>query len=69
MASKDDQSASGIPDLVNEQELASKLKVSRSWLRTMRVKGIGPEYFKLGASVRYSMADVLAWMNSSKSAA
>lgn len=49
-------------DLINEQELATRWRVSRAFLRKQRSAGSGPKYFKLGAAVRYSLADVDAWL-------
>ena len=50
-------------ELMTEKEVAQFLKVSVNTLRNYRSLGIGPLFVKLGRSVRYRMADVLAWVN------
>ncbi len=56
-------------DLVNEVELARRWGVSRSYLRAMRCKSTGPKFFKLGAAVRYSLADAQSWLEAQSRAA
>ena len=56
-------------DLVNEIDLATRWGVSRSYLRKMRLEKRGPKFFKLGAAVRYSMADAQTWLEAQSHAA
>lgn len=52
--------------LINERELADRLKVSLSLVQHWRSSGCGPTYYKFGDSrysiVRYSWFEVLAWL-------
>ena len=50
-------------DMIKEADVALLLCQSVRTLQKWRVKGEGPSYFKIGRSVRYSHADVLAWRN------
>ena len=50
--------------LMTEQEVAELLKRSVKTLRNDRSRGRGPKWSKLGRSVRYKLADVLAWISS-----
>lgn len=45
-------------------EVARMLKVSISYLAKARMRGDGPPYHKIGRSVRYVRAEVLAWLES-----
>jgi len=51
-------------DLLKETEVAMRLAVSLASLRRWRVDGRGPRFIKLGASVRYRVQDVEAWLAS-----
>ena len=42
------------------------LSIPASTLKRLRVEGSGPPYSKLGTSVRYSYADLTAWMGQSR---
>lgn len=53
-----------LSNLLPEKEVAPRLAVSLASLRRWRVEGRGPRYLKLGASVRYRIADVEAWLAS-----
>jgi len=44
-----------------EQELASHLGVSVSWVRKCRYTGEGVKYKKFGRCVRYAVTDVIAY--------
>ena len=44
--------------LLTEQETSGLIKVPPQTLRNHRSKGCGLPYFKLGRSVRYSLADI-----------
>jgi len=48
--------------LVKEQEAAKFLCVAVQTLRNWRTSGQGPRYIKLGRAVRYSEADLMAFM-------
>ena len=49
--------------LVAPEDLAELLSVTTGQLAQMRYLGTGPEYVKVGARVRYSLADVRAWLD------
>jgi excisionase family DNA binding protein len=49
-------------ELVDVREAARRLGLSASTLNKMRVHGGGPRYSKLGSAVRYSTADLDAWV-------
>ncbi len=49
--------------LMDPRACAAYLKVSVLTLADWRTKGIGPDYVKLGAAVRYRRADVDSWLN------
>ena len=54
--------------LLTEPEAARYLSVSRPFLRKSRMEGRrknhaeGPPYVKFGRSIRYSLADLQAWI-------
>jgi len=48
--------------LFTPPEAAERLKVSLSFLAKARVRGEGPRYRKLGRAVRYSEADLQAFL-------
>lgn len=52
--------------LLNEQETAQYLNMSRSWLRQARCYqwSNAPPYLRLGRSIRYSIKDLDAWIES-----
>lgn len=50
-------------ELVSPAALAEYLGTTTGALAQMRYRGIGPKFIKLGAkAVRYSMADINAWL-------
>lgn len=49
------------PNFLNEQQVADMLCQSVRTLQKWRVTGHGPEFYKLGRSVRYHAVDVTAW--------
>ena len=49
--------------LLNTEEAAKRLLVSRSTLEKLRVYGGGPPYLKLGRSVRYRSGDLCGWLD------
>ncbi len=50
--------------LLNETEVAKSLNVSLATVRRWRVISQGPQYKKIGASVRYDPNCVSAWLAS-----
>jgi len=48
--------------LLTPPEAAARLKVSVSFLAKGRVRGEGPRYRKIGRAVRYSEADLHAFL-------
>jgi len=51
---------------LGEREVAKLLGLSVQTLRNRRFLGHPPPYVKLGRSVRYLLADVLAWAETNK---
>ena len=54
------------PETENEflttEEVATMLKIGKSTLEQMRLKGGGPRFFKFGPrAIRYRIADIVAW--------
>jgi predicted DNA-binding transcriptional regulator AlpA len=47
---------------LNEYELAEMLNISVATVRRWRFFHVGPQYVKLGASVRYRRADIESWL-------
>jgi predicted DNA-binding transcriptional regulator AlpA len=47
---------------IDEKRLAAKLSLSLAALRRWRYTGFGPKFSKFGASVRYAVSDVEAWI-------
>jgi len=52
--------------LLTDVELAELLNVTRSTVRSWRIKGKGPRYYKLGGAVRYAEKDIQEWMETSR---
>ena len=55
---------SAAPRFVNEKELAAITSVSRRTWQKHRLFSRGPRYYKILGSVRYDLAEVLAWIRS-----
>ena len=51
--------------LLTEQEVGAMLDASEHTLQGWRVQGTGPRYAKLGKSVFYTVAEILAWVENS----
>ena len=51
-----------VSPLLKEGETASYLRLSEGKLRYNRVHGTGPEYLKIGRSVRYRLSDIDRWL-------
>ncbi len=45
-------------------EVAQFLQISERTLKKMRTDGTGPQFFKFGRLIRYSVVDILAWRDS-----
>lgn len=50
-------------ELLAPTELAQRLAKSTAVLANWRYLGIGPQFIKLGRSVRYRVGDVEAWLD------
>jgi predicted DNA-binding transcriptional regulator AlpA len=50
--------------LLTAKEVATRLKVSLSWLAKARMRGDGPAYISVGRSIRYSEAALIQWAKS-----
>ena len=51
-------------DLLNETEVAKKLRVSLACLRRWRLEKRGPTFIKIGQLVRYQPEDLDTWLRS-----
>ena len=51
-------------DSMTSKEAALYLRMSVSWLAKARMRGDGPQYMKLGTSVRYPSTALSQWMKS-----
>lgn len=49
-------------EMLKEADAAEMLCQSVRTLQKWRVSGAGPQFFKFGRSVRYSRADLSAWI-------
>lgn len=52
-----------VETLLNERQLAEKLRVSVGTLRYWRTMDKGPKFHKIGQLVRYSPSAVNDWLN------
>jgi hypothetical protein len=52
--------------VLTPQEVATRLKVSLSWLAKARMRGDGPPYVLVGRSIRYPETDLIQWMRSQR---
>lgn len=55
-------SGSDVVELLMDQEVAVRLRVSVSTLRRWRRGGIGPPWVRAVGGIRYHPADVAAWV-------
>ena len=54
-----------ISPLLTAKEVATRLKVSLSWLAKARMRGDGPPYIQITRrSIRYTEAAMIQWMKS-----
>ena len=51
------------PSYMTTREAAAFLGFTAGTLRVWRSKGKGPNYYKVGSTVRYEMDDLEAWKN------
>lgn len=51
------------PSYMTTREVAAFLGLSAGTLCTWRYQGKGPNYYKVGSTVRYEMDDLEAWKN------
>jgi predicted DNA-binding transcriptional regulator AlpA len=49
-------------DLLNSEQLAVWLAVSKQWVEIARHRGFGPAFIKLSGRVRYRRSDVIQWL-------
>jgi excisionase family DNA binding protein len=54
--------------LLSRKEAAEYLGVSISWLKSQASAGTGPAYYKVGSLVKYSQADLAAWLAGQRTA-
>lgn len=55
--------STSVKNLVSPQAVAAHLDMTVQALATMRFRGEGPAYVKVGRRVRYNMADVEQWID------
>lgn len=52
-----------IPVYLNQRQVAEMVGKSEAWLERSRWSGVGgPVFTKIGRSVRYSMDDIVKWL-------
>ena len=51
-------------NLLTEQDVSKRLRVSLACLRRWRLENRGPEYVKVGSLVRYDPDSLMNWLNS-----
>ena len=49
--------------MLNTKEAAAFLKLHPVYLASLRPRGTGPSFHKLGRAVRYRQSDLDAWVN------
>ena len=59
-----DPAGTFIDELLVADRLCQSVRTIQKW----RVTGNGPEFYKLGRSVRYRLCDVLAWAEARRKA-
>lgn len=57
---------SGLPQLLDTDELAAYLRTPKATIEYWRVTGTGPDFMRIGRKIYYSVPDVLAWLESKK---
>ncbi len=58
---------SNTPEYLTTDDAAKMTRFTRKTLESMRSRQMGPEYIKLGNTVRYRSADVRRWMENGSS--
>lgn len=53
-----------LPQMLNEKDAAKYLGMSRIWLSQSRMKGKGPEFIRLGRTIRYTVLDLDVYLQS-----
>ena len=58
------------PQLIKEEQTAQMLVVTKACLRKWRLENTGPEFFRVGRCIRYSVAGIQRFLaeNSSRNA-
>ncbi len=51
----------GLPAILTENEAAGFLRLSIKTIQCWRLRRVGPKYVKQGRSIRYRMADLVAY--------
>ena len=54
------------PDSVDDRQLASRTPISRANWQTMRARGAGPAYYKVGKRCLYKWSEVQAWIEAQR---
>jgi predicted DNA-binding transcriptional regulator AlpA len=62
-SNKPNSSVNASEELLTDRQVAKILNCSRAWCQRKRWEGGGPDYLKLGRSVRYRKSDLLAWID------
>lgn len=57
-----------LPQFLDEHQVADLLCQSVRTIQKWRVSGAGPGFYKLGRSVRYRRAEVIAWAEARRKA-
>jgi len=65
---KDHTNGQPVDELLNERRVANLICQSVRTVQKWRVIGYGPEYFKIGRSVRYRRGEVEQWIESRRRA-
>ena len=53
-----------VPELLTEKQVCKLTNLSRAMVQRLRSDGGGPEYVKIGKSVRYPVNALSAWIDS-----
>ena len=53
-----------VPEAVVAELLCQSIRTIQKW----RITGYGPEFYKIGRSVRYKRAEVVEWINARRRA-
>lgn len=51
---------------LNEAETAQYVGMSRPWLRLARMRGMGPNYIRIGRAIRYDTSDLDSWLSQNR---